>query len=279
MRLRSSMIAGGTLALTLLAQTPAPAQDQPAQPAAGTASASEHRLFLRFIEDAAVVPSFWLEGQLDFLTNGEGFDPSGSGAGEADLRRLGGVFAFNVAEDFEFGGSLMYLHRDPDDGDSDQGLGDLDIWGKIKVVQDPLDVTFGLLVSLPTGDSDEFLGTGETDLEFFGSVRQDHSSFSWTANAGIRINQDPDFPGTSIEGNSSVLLGGGVIFPLGRNWAIIGETAWETERYDGTKNSLQLGGGFDWRMGDAFMVRGSGFAGLTDGAPDVEFIGSFVWIF
>jgi hypothetical protein len=278
MTLRSMILASGLFALATLSHTGAVAQDQPA-PASGTGQAADHRLFLRYVEDAAVVPSFWLEGQFGLTTNSSGVDSSTRGAGEANLLRLGGVFAFNVAEDFEFGGRIFWLERDPDNGSSDTGLGDMDLWGKIKVATDPVDLTFGLLLSLPTGDEDEFLGTGETNVEFFGGVRQDLSSFSWTAHGAVRINQDPDFPNVSVEGNTSILLGGGAIFPLGKHWALTAETAFETERFEGTDNSWQAGGGFDWRWGEAFMVRAAAFAGLTDGAPDLEAIGSFVWIF
>src|SRR5262245_40180524 len=173
MTLRCTLLSASTLALTLLVHTSAMAQEQPAQPAqpaqqtpSAPASASEHRLFLRFVEDGAVTSSFWLEGQVGMQTNSQGVDSSVRGAGEANLWRAGGVFAFNVAEDFEFGGRIFFLERDPDNGSSDTGLSDMDLWGKIRIATEPLDFTLGLLVNLPTGDEDEFLGTGEVNIEF-----------------------------------------------------------------------------------------------------------------
>jgi len=241
---------------------------------------SEHRLFLRFAEDAAIVPSYWLEGQarLDLSLPAIADE---RGAGEADLLSVGPVFAFNVAEDFEFGSRIGLAFRDPDTGGSDTGLTDLDIWGKVAVVSDPVDIALGILVKLPTADESKLLGTGETDIEFFAGLRRNFTSFTVAGNLGIRLNQDPEFDEdvVEVEGKESVLAGLAIIVPVGAKWALTGEWAFETERIEGFKNDSRLLGGVEYRWDESFAFRGSIAGGLADGSPDWGATGSAVWLF
>jgi len=241
---------------------------------------AENRLFIRFVEDAAIVPSYWLEGQARYQGNLAAFDPNVSGAGESDLLSAGGVFAFNVAEDFEFGARLAVARREADNNGSDTGLTDLDLWGKVSVVSDPVKISLGILLVAPTGDEDKFLGSGETNVEFFGGIRKDLTHVSLAANAGFRINQDPDIEDLSgVEGKNSILLGGALLFPATQNLVLTAEYALETERFEGLKNDSRLLGGFEYRDGEDLMWRGAIGGGLSDGAPDFELLASVVWLF
>ena len=89
MKLRCTILSAGTLTLALLVHSGATAQEQPAQPAptksSAPASATERRLYLRFVEDGGVTSSFWLEGQVGMQTNSQGVDSSTRGAGEARI--------------------------------------------------------------------------------------------------------------------------------------------------------------------------------------------------
>jgi hypothetical protein len=242
---------------------------------------AEHRLFLRFAEDAAIVPSYWLEGQVRLELALPAVAESVDGAGEADLLAVGPVFAFNVAEDFEFGARMGVAFRDPENGDGDSGMTDLDIWGKISVVSDPMAIALGILVKLPTADESKLMGTGETDIEFFAGARKDFSSFTVAGNLGVRINQDPEFDEDVVEiaGKDSVLAGLAIIVPIGARWALTGEWALETERIDGFKNDSRLLGGVEYRPDESFSFRGSAAAGLADGSPDWTATGAAVWLF
>ena len=276
MRSPQRFIGMATLALLLCASRDGFCQ---ATPPASTRVTGEHRLFLRFVEDAAIVPSYWLEGRARLTTNETALDPNAEGAGESSVLALGPIFAMNVAEDFEFGGSLFLAYRDPDDDGSDAGLTDLDLWGKLSVVSDPVKISLGILATLPTGDEDKFLGTGETNIEFFGGIRKDFSGLTLAGSAGLRINQDPEFEGVELEGKSSFMLGGAVLFPVGQKLVFSVEGALETERYEGLKNDSRLFGGFDWRFAEHFKLRGGAGGGLSDGAPGFEAQGAMVWLF
>ncbi len=242
---------------------------------------AEHRLFLRFAEDAAIVPSYWLEGQARLDLALPAVADSVRGAGEADLLTVGPVFAFNVAEDFEFGSRIGLAFRDPDSGGSETGLTDLDVWGKVSVVSDPLDIALGILVKLPTADESKLMGTGETDIEFFAGVRKDFTSITVAGNLGLRINQDPEFDEdiTEVDGKESVLAGLAIIVPVGAKWALTGEWALETERIEGFTNDSRLLGGAEYRADESFSFRGSLAVGLADGSPKWGATGSVVWLF
>jgi len=276
-RTLGSMTLGFASALALAA-APASAQTSSSPSPAAPSAASNHRFFIRFVEDAALTPSFWLEGQGRWQTNTAGFVEDGDGS-EATLFSTGGIFAMNIAEDFEFGARLALAHRDPDDGSGESGLTDTDIWGKLSIVSDPVSVSVGLLLTLPTGSEDDFLGTGETNVEFFGGLRKDWGKVTLAANAGFRVNQDADLGDLALEGQNSFLAGLGLIIPATQRLSFTIEYALESERYEGAHNDARLLGGFDWTMGEHFQIRGAAGGGLSEGAPDVDIFGSFVWIF
>ena len=293
--MKSRRIAGGlTLILTCLGApeltnaqtTPAPSHKVDA----------ENRFFMRFVEDAAVVPSYWLEGQLSFQSNQrsmqmafdlEDLDPNASRemerdaarASQADVYALMPVFALNVAEDLEFGGRIALTHRDPDEAGSYTGLSDLDLWGKISLVSDPVKLSLGLLLSLPTANEGKLLGTGETSVEFFGGIRKDFAHLTVAGNVGVRVNQDQEFGGGEAEGKNSLLVGAGVLFPAGEKIVLSAEWAYETERLDGLRSESRLMGGFDYRFDENFLFRGGAGGGLTQGSPDFFATGSVVWLF
>lgn len=281
MKVRSAVsgVCGAAMMAALV--SPLAAQDAPPPSPTGPVSrvSGDTRLFMRFAQDAAVVSSYWLEGQA-FLETGQPPYDAGSGAGdEAELTGASAIFAMNVAEDFEFGGRLGFLHRDPDRASSESGLGDMDIWGKVRIVTDPVQIALGIDVSLPTGDSDKFLGSGETNVGFFGAVRKDFSWVTLAGNLGLRINQDPDFDNVTLEGKNSVLIGVGALFPVGKDFVLNAEWSQESERYDGLKTDSRLLGGVQYRRGSGLTWRGAIATGLSDGAPDTEVRGSVVWIF
>ena len=292
------LAAGSTLALLGLmtpglSQAQTAGQTPPAPPAKIT---SDNRLFIRFIEDAAIVPSYRAEGQFWYssnqpsmqspfgLDNVPGAAPSSrkrdaDKASEADIFELRPVFAMNVAEDLEFGARFGLAQRDPARGGGDTGLTDLDLWGKISLVSDPVKISAGLVLSLPTGNGDSLLGTGETNVEFFGAIRKDFARLTVAGNLGVRINQDQDLNGSEAEGNNSLLIGAAVLFPAGEKTVVTAEWAIETERLEGLKNYSTLLGGAEYRYREDLIFRAAVGGGLSDGSPDFLVNCSIAWLF
>jgi len=269
--------AGAVLFATAL-MAGAPAFAQSTQPAASRVG-GDSRFFMRFVEDAGIVPSYWLEGRATLTTNSPAFDPDTRGAGEADFLGISPIFVLNVAEDLEFGTRVALVSRNADNGGRDTGLSDLDLWGKISVVSDPVKIALGLMLTAPTGSSSKFLGTGETNFELFGGIRKDFSRITLAGNVGFRVNQDPDFPDVMIEGKNSLLFGAGVLIPAGSKCVLSAEWAFETERFEGMKNDSRLMGGAEYRQNESLMYRGAVGGGLSNGSPDFELTGGVVWLF
>lgn len=258
-------VAGLALSATILLAS-APALAQSGQPTTRKIDGTD-RFSIRFVEDAGIVPSYWLEGKATLQTNVPAFDETVQGGGEADLLSVTPVFALNVAEDLEFGARLSLASRNPDNGGRDSGLTDLDLWGKVSVVSDPVKISLGILVTAPTGSRNKFLGTGETNVEFFGGIRKDFTHVTVAGNAGLRINQDPDFPDTMLDGKNSLLLGLGVLIPAGNKVVVSAEWAFETERFAGLRNDSRLMGGVEYRQSESLMYRGAVGGGFPRGLP------------
>ncbi|MFQ5700495.1 MAG: hypothetical protein ACE5HU_01455, partial [Acidobacteriota bacterium] len=126
---------------------------------------------------------------------------------------------------------------------------------------------------------DEFLGTGETNVEFFGSARRNFDHMSLVGHIGVRINQDADLGPLQLEGDNSFLAGAAFQFPAGERLLFTVEWAVETNRFEGRNNSSQLLGGFQYEVVDSVLVRGALAGALSSDTPDADFIGSVVWLF
>ena len=292
------MATGLTLALLGL-MTPGLTQAQTegqTPPSAASKVTNDNRLFIRFIEDAAIVPSYRAEGQFWVFANEPsmqesfGLDDVPNNASSsrhhdadkssgADVFELRPLFAMNVAEDLEFGARLGIAQREPDNGSGDTGLTDLDLWGKISLVSDPVKISAGLVLSLPTGDGDTLLGTGETNVEFFGAIRKDFSKLTVAGNVGVRINQDQDLNSNHAEGKNSLLVGAAVLIPAGAKTVLSAEWAIETERLEGLNNYSTLLAGAEYRYSEDLSFRAAIGGGLSEGSPDFLLTCGIVWHF
>lgn len=182
------------------------------------------------LDVGALIPYIWLntrgkisadisqEGNVSFLlvdTKGDD-DPSND----------------EIIPDVSTAGSFKGRRRTTKRFDRDfEGLGDIILFGKLQVVseqglpnriQGPVDVAVQLEVKLPTGDEDDFLGTGETDvalrtivqkqvlerLILRGEVGYNYSGLgssfsSWDLKAGAEFQISPDLT-TSLEVISNI---------------------------------------------------------------------------
>ncbi len=250
-----------------------------AQPAGATAIGNDHRLFQNFVEDGAITENVWFEGQFRF----QSFDDS-------RMLSIRPVLAASFAEDFEVGGRFGLATVDPERGDTESGFTDLDLYGKIRLTTKPTQLSVGLLLDLPTGEEDKSLrlGTGEMDLALFGGIRHDFGAVSLVGNAGLRINQDPDVTdsdvlraiglpgGSEAEGETSIELGGALLFAMTQRLAGQLEVSYETERIDGLGSDLRVTVGGEYRLRESLGLRMAGAVGQGDGAPDYEVIFSTV---
>lgn len=268
---RNSSIARVVLAFAwILCAALLPVPSAMAQETPPASSGAPVRLFKSFIQDGAIQPHVWLEGQWR-LENNAPLSDGNDGA----RNYLSGILALGFNNRVEAGLSWGGVNVSPDGASSHSGAVDLEVYGKYLLSEAPLGIAVGGLVKIPTADSEDQLGSGSADWEGFGAVRKDFGNIQAIGNVGLRWNGDPDV--VDVSGNTSVLAGGGVIFELGRRSFGSLELNFESRRYEGLHSDFRLTPGLMVRLGERGFFRAGVGIGLSDGAPDSEFLFGIGW--
>ncbi len=179
---------------------------------------------------------------------------------------VGGKLGLMVNRDFEIDGAVGLINVSPEWGDSESGLSDMLINCKYAVSRGRTPIALGGYITLPVGSED--VGAGNLDFGFFAALRHLFpGGTNLTATAGL------DFLETYKDRETVFVLGGGLIFPVGRRTNIVTELMMKT-RID----YMMLSGGIDHRIGGGHLRAALGF-GLDDGAPDLTVMGSYQFSF
>ena len=232
------------------------------------------RLFLSFAEDAAIANRQWWEGQLDFADGSDDFP--------WDRTVLRGVFAINPIQSLEIGGRVGFGSTSASDDIPDgSGATDLEAWGKWSFgTFDSTSFAAGGLVTVPTGDETSGLGADAFSLKVFGSMRHKLPNATFTANVGIRMNEDGSLgPEVTLDGKTSASLGLGLVLPLSQEIAFVGEVNLESARFEDLDSDARILGGINWSPMKRGIFRGAVGFGLTDGAPDLNLILGYAYTF
>ncbi len=239
------------------AATPAPA----AAPAGKTSPDRDwRRLFQRFVEDAAVTPGGWIEGQYSY-----------ENLPDESRHFAGPLIAFKAIKDLEAGLRFGYLNINPDIGSRESGFSDIDLYAKYRLPGGRGRFAFGALVKAATADETKGLGTGKPDLEVFGAYRVDLDAVSLVANVGARSNGNPDPPLPSAR--DSYLFGGAIVLPVTPAMSFVLEGTFESARKEGAKDDARLTLGtqiFGYQKRGGF--RAAVALPLSSGAPDEQII-------
>lgn len=242
----------------------------------------QYRFFQFFVEDAAIVPTQWWEGQLRFISDGQ---YRSFNVPDSDTLAISPIVAFSPRDDFEIGAILSVEDIDYDspllNEKSGSGLSDTDIYGKYRIKKEPFELTFGVLATLPTGDEDEGRGTGKLNVELFGAARKsiEHGMII-NGVFGFRLNRDATLLGVAdLDAKTSIILGGGFIYPMTQTLALSGEISIESERYENADTDIRVTPGLQFKAFKNSLMRVGLGVGLTDGAPDFEAIASYVYTF
>jgi len=263
---RKSILIALVLPLALALAAPLASAQAPKPGSSGT-----DRLFLGFAEEAAGVPGQWWEAQLEFRDGGP-----------IDATILRGIVALKLFDRMEMGGRVGFGSTDaPHGGEDGSGATDLDLWAKWNLgnFDGATDVFAGGLVTVPTGDDTAGLGFDAFDIEGFAGIRHRLDTVILAGHAGLRVNGDGQIGGTELDGNTSVLIGGGVLFPLADQLTLVGETLIQSERYDDTDTDWRVLAGANWRPWNRGMLRGGISVGLTDGSADAQLFAGYAYVF
>jgi len=233
--------------------------------------ADEVRLFQTYFQDAPVS-----------TTVGEGFFQYGTAdIGSAININVQSLFA--ATPKLQIGAGLGFESQNPDEDkfgpnvEGESGITDITVAGYYQVLPGVTPISVGALLTLPVGSED--IGEGTFDFSFFGSLRHNTpSGLAITGTFGIdfvEIETVNPFTGASdSDRESSVLIAGGVIYPMASGLSILSELNIKTEG-----DYILLTGGLDYAMKSGGRLRGGIGLGLDDGAPDFVFRAGYAMAF
>lgn len=232
-------------------------------PVAAADFMDETRPFVRYMEDAGFPEKMYGEGVFQY----QAWDG-------ANAILIGVQDDYRVSPLMVVGGRFGFMSWSPDEGDGESGLMDLDVFGKYLVMDGPTTkMVAGVLLNLPIG-SDKIFGNSTFDIEAFGALRYALEKMVILGNFGFRMNGSIDLgldiPGIDdeIDGELSILFGGGMLYPVNENVTLTGEFTFETDRYENADGPIQLTPGVDYTLASGLKLRGALSLGLSDGAPD-----------
>lgn len=226
-----------------------------AQPVANSAPL---RTFASFITDAETPRGFW--GEIGSVYAHEDFHGASADAVNTFVHLSYG------SELWEAGLNLPYLWADADGLSSENGLGDMRLWGKIIPLRtDIFRFGGGLEISAPTGDEDKF-GAGEVGVAPFLTGGVEAGLIHIRSSLGYSV-----YPG--ISGSDALNYSVAGIVPIGDRVAIRAEFV-GTHLFDGDLDSVSFVPGVDVRFPAGpveVWLRPTAAAGITDDAPDYQF--------
>ena len=263
-----------TAAPLALAQTETTPPTPTSHPTPVPPSGMSDRLFLAFAQDAAIVPSQWWEGQVEY--------DDGAKDIPVDVLLARAVVAFQPFRNIEVGGRVGFGTTDTDPSLPDgSGATDLDAYAKYYFggAADKADFTAGALVTVPTGDDNVGLGYNAFAVEAFGAARYRLQSAVIGGHVGVRFNGDGDLLGFPLDGQTSFELGVMALVPMGSAFSFVGEAQIETERFDGFDSAADLLVGANWKAFGRGMIRGAVGIGLTDSSPNFRAIVGYAYTF
>lgn len=196
----------------------------------------------------------------------------------------GPEFAATFMEKIAAGGRFWCISYDPQPGDRETAFSDIDIWGKYQLLDDPISVSGGLLLTVPSGDYDipHPLATGKCNPELFSAVRYYITdSFVLIAHLGVRFNIDRKTTSAQseteeeIKGETSYQAGGGFILQILPELNLLGEINFETKRYSGRESEGETLVGAEYSLTDTCNLSGGVGFGFGDAAPEWESILAF----
>jgi len=206
------------------------------------------RLFRSWAADAVFTPGIDLEPVFNYAF----FDPGN--------RWFGGARAAAwVADGLEVGGQIGWGGFSPDNGDSESGFADLDLFGRYRL---PVDfggtMAVGTELSLPTGSAEA--GQDETFVRIFGALRQEvGGAMTFAANMGF------EYAELFNDDATGLALGFGSLVPVSESLTAVFEFNLRTA-FDYTI----LTGGVDYELPPGGHLRAAIGIGLADQAPDVD---------
>jgi hypothetical protein len=225
-------------------------------------------LFQTFLKDAPIPSSLFGEVGLDFS------DYSNSTAFELGIQ--GGL---PINPQFEIAAKFGLRNLNPDGGNSISGVSDVTTVAVYNITPGLSPLSIGGFITIPVGKKD--VGEGNLNFGGFASVRHSlGTTLVLTGVAGleflemegydVRFENGLPIVTEKTDYETSLLLGGGFIFPLNAQVHLVNElNIWSENDY------LLVSSGIDYQLASLARVRVALGIGLGDGAPDAKIMGSY----
>jgi hypothetical protein len=185
--------------------------------------------------------------------------------GDVNAWVLDAYVKYGIMDNWEIGFDVPYLNISPDEGDSQSGIGDMNIWTKYRFLDESkncMGLAAGVNVKLATGDEDEGLGSGETDwMPFIMATFKPADQFVLGAKVGYDIIGEPE--GVEVDDSwVGTIWGGYMVKP---NVGIVAELHGNTQE---GKDPLSLDAGITYGASENVGLTAGAGVGLNDAAAD-----------
>ncbi|MBN2365481.1 MAG: hypothetical protein EH225_05770 [Calditrichaeota bacterium] len=229
---------------------------------------SDVHLFQTFLQDATISSRGYGDAGIVFAD----YD-------YASIFSVGFRGGYPINPQVEVGTALNFINFSPEVGDGESGLSDLTVAGRYQILPDNTKLAVGGYLTLPIGK--EEIGQGNLDFGAFGAIRHPlQNGMVITGVLGLNFietttqtfNQQTFEVEKETDYETSILIGGGAIYPINEQFHVIGELNFQTEG-----DYALLTGGVDYTLAMGSKIRGALGFGLDDGAPDLMLMGSFLF--
>ena len=262
-RLRTAALAA-TLLLTFLGGAPTRAEDP----------IPRQTQTLPF--DASIVETSWVDLSLSYGK----LDDSDLSSKGSELA-LSGSVAWSPVRNVETGVAASWMSRTYDQADlgSRSGVSDTLGWAKFRFPGGK-DTSFSIggFASAPTGDKDEYFGTGnlEGGIFFAGGVKTRGNGFV-QGHVGVRWNDRLDNRTFHGDGKNSFFAGFGGVYEAASGIEVFSSLLLETARYEGGDSNARLTGGARWKVSTSWRLQALAGVGLTGYSPRLSLGVGVVW--
>ena len=220
-------------------------------------------LFQTFLRDATI--------------SSHGYGEAGFVYGDYDYASTWGIGiqgGYPINPKLEVGAQWAFVNWSPEVGDGQSGISDLTVAGRYLIIPDKYNLSAGGYITLPIGSED--VGQGNLDFGAFGALRYPLSNgMVITGVLGLDFiettSNDVNTGDEKTDRETSILLGGGAIYPINEQFHAIGELNLHTEG-----EYTLLSGGVDYSLANGSKIRGGLGFGLERGAPDLMLMASFM---
>jgi hypothetical protein len=241
----------------------------------GAAADVPLRSFSRFQYDSGSAHGLWVEldAANSHFERGEG---DASASLDVDVIQVGPTLAYG-GEAWEAGFIVPYLHSDatvcqPYSGGcskrEENGVGDIQTYGKYVWRSESLHLGGGLNLSLPSGDRDKGFGSGEVGVAPFATAALIVGPVEMRTHIGNLFYADDS---SAFAPRDVLFYGGGLFGRLGEHLALRGEIVGSRlDRHD-QQNWITFEPGVDVRIplgAIDLLIRPTASVGLTEASPD-----------